>query len=186
MEQETKILLFEYTIFRLIEWLSKVAPNVKVASHFSRLASLKFLFLVSAIKVPTHSAETGASEYTDLLDVFGDYLAMQYGPVESDIYSAMATRQTHNYTFGTRALSGSATLQAFDTLPEVLKSRVDRSIKMMYSVNPQIILCDPFQLVNITHKWEAWQNAIFRAEWFGRSSEPMSIESIRNSHPYYA
>lgn len=186
MEQETKILLFEYTIFKLIEWLRAVAPRMDVATHFSRLASLKFLFLVSAIKAPTYSEDTGASGWTDLLDVFGNYLAMQYGPVEMEIYTAMATKQTKNYFFGNRVLSGTATENSFDTLPIDLKNRVDHSICTMRNVNPDIITYDPFRLVEITHKWEAWQLAISTAEWFGRRSEPMSVESIRNSQQYYA
>lgn len=185
MDKETKILMFEYAIFKLIGWLRAVAPNADVASHFSRLASLKFLFLVSAIKVPTYSPETGTMGYTDLLDVFDSFLAMQYGPVEIDIYSAMATRHTRNYTFGNRELNGNPTEESFNALPPLLKERVDQSIAAMSNANSSIILYDPFMLVNITHKWQAWQNAISLAEFFGRSSEPMSVESIRNSTPYY-
>jgi len=180
MDKKTKILLFEYAIHRLIEWYKSVCPNHKdtLPSHFSRLASLKLLFLVSAVK-------DSENNNSDLLDVFDNFCAMQYGPVEVDVYTAIVMRETSNYTFGNRTLTIKTETPNFSQLDNECTRRVDKAIAVIRNINPRLILNTPFQLVEITHKWYAWQSAMDTAEWFGKASEPMSTESIRNSNPFY-
>ena len=47
-----KILQFEYAIHKLIEWYNQavVNPEQTIYNHFTRLTSLKLVFLMSAIK----------------------------------------------------------------------------------------------------------------------------------------
>ena len=93
-----KILLFEYLVYRLIEWYQKVVSDQKyIQKHFSRLTALKLLFFVSTIK-------DGENENSDLLDIFNNFCAMQYGPVESDIYAAIVKEKTRLYKFGVHEL----------------------------------------------------------------------------------
>lgn len=180
MNQCSKILLFEYTIHQLIEWYKEVCPDADrlLCSHFSRLASLKLLFLVATVQDKrTHSG--------DLLDIFDNFCAMQYGPVEVDVYSAIVRKETSYYNFGNRMLSLKSEKTDFTSLCIEFTNRVDNAIEVLRNINPILILNTPFQLVEITHKWYAWQSAMDTAEWFGKGSEPMSTESIRNSTPYY-
>ena len=96
--KDDKILLFEYLVYRLIEWYKDVVSDSHyINKHFSRLTALKLLFFVSTIK----DTENGNK---DLLDVFNKFYAMQYGPVEIDIYTAIVEGKTKLYTFGVHEL----------------------------------------------------------------------------------
>ena len=176
-----KILKFEYVIHQLIKWYMDVFPISKTMaySHFTRLVSLKLLFLVSAIKDPYNK------EDNDLLDLFNNYCAMQYGPVEIDVYSDIVNKKTRRFTFGNYSLEDKDLTYSFEELDENTKQRIDRAIELVKLRNPQLITFRASQLVNVTHKWNAWKNAMGLAEWFGKGSEKMSVESIRNSVPFY-
>lgn len=174
---ENKILLFEYAIHKLMEWHKEAVSMSDIESHFTRLASLKLLFLLSATK-------DLQNEGRDLLGVFDNYCAMQYGPVEVDVYAAIVYKKTNFFDFGNYAIIIKATPD-FSALSTQLKEQVDRGITILKSLNPRLISLRASQLVNITHKWAAWRMAIGAAELLGRGSEKMSVESIRNSLPFY-
>lgn len=174
---KNKILLFEYAIHRLMEWRKEVMPGSDIESYFTRLTSLKLIFLLSATK----DMQNGGK---DLLTVFDKYCAMQYGPVEVDIYSAIVYKKTSFFDFGNYALIEKKTPD-FSSLPESLKNQVDRGIVILKSLNPRLISLRASQLVDITHKWAAWRIAIGTAELLGQGSEAMSVESIRSSQPFY-
>lgn len=174
---ENKILLFEYAIHKLMEWHKEAVSESNIESHFTRLASLKLLFLLSATK----DSQNGGR---DLLGIFDNYCAMQYGPVEVDVYAAIVYKNTIFYDFGNYAIIKKATPN-FSALSDQLKTQVDRGIAILKSYNPRLISLRASQLVNITHKWSAWRMAIGTAELLGRGGEKMSVESIRNSLPFY-
>ncbi len=174
---ENKILLFEYAIHKLMDWHKETVSESNIESHFTRLASLKLLFLLSATK----DLQNGDQ---DLLGIFDNYCAMQYGPVEVDIYAAIVYKKTSFFDFGNYAIIQKATPD-FSALSTQLKDQVDRGITILKSFNPRLISLRASQLVNITHKWAAWRMAIGTAELLGRGSEKMSVESIRNSLPFY-
>lgn len=189
MEQTTKIRMFEYAIFKLVEWFKEIEPQKNVTLHFSRLVSLKLLFFISAIKKSSNIGNldnaSRTNESLDLLDIYENFYAMQYGPVEIDIYTAIVTNQTQNYIFGNHSLKGTPNISAFNCLPQNLKDRIDESIIQLREINPNIVSYAPFKLVELSHKWDAWQNAMATAELFGRGRERMSVESIRNSSQFY-
>lgn len=173
----TKILLFEYAIYKLIEWRKEVLPEDDIKNFFTRLASLKLIFLLSATK-------DELTENEDLLDIFDNYCAMQYGPVEIDIYSAIVYKQTSFYDFGNNCLSYKVPID-FRQLSTELQRKVDRRIDILKKLNPNLTLLKASQLVDITHKWSAWRNAMGQAELLNKNSEKMSVESIRNCRPFY-
>lgn len=189
MEQTTKIRMFEYAIFKLVEWFKEIEPQKSVTLHFSRLVSLKLLFFISAIKrspdICNQANTQETNESSDLLDIYENFYAMQYGPVEIDIYTAIVTRQTQNYIFGNHSLKGAPNINVFNCLTQNLKNRIDESITRLRELNPNIVSYTPFQLVELSHKWDAWQNAMAAAELFGRGRERMSVESIRKSRQFY-
>lgn len=179
MYSDSKIQTFEYAIYKMIEWFKQVVSPKEEdwKYHFSRLASLKLLFFISALK-------TDADPNSDMLDIFDNFCAMQYGPVEVDIYSAIVAQKTKFYSFGNRELTIKAET-VFGTMDRENKTRVDRAISKLREINPKLISCQSSQLVNITHKWDAWQIAMATAQLYGKGSEPMSKESIRLSTPFY-
>lgn len=180
MEKDDKILLFEYVVSRLIEWYSERVPNSQnINTHFSRLTALKLLFFVSTIK-------DMKDENRDLLDIFDKYCAMQYGPVEIDIYTAIVKEETKLYRFGVRGLVKiSEDRNIFNQLEDRAKTRVDHAISLLKDKNSRIIYLSAFQLINISHKWDAWQNAMSMALMLGKRCEHMSITAIRENRQFY-
>lgn len=180
MNKTDKILLFEYIVYHLIEWYKKVvSSNHDIKKHFSRLTALKLLFFVSTIKDTERGNE-------DLLDIFNKFCAMQYGPVEIDIYTAIVEDKTQLYKFGVHELIvNSQDYTIFDSLDSKDKIKVDRAIMLLKSRNPKIISYPASILINISHKWDAWQNAMFIASMLGRRSENMPINSIRENRQIY-
>ena len=175
-----KILLFEYLVYRLIEWYREVVSDPqRINKHFSRLTALKLLFFVSTIK----DTENGGK---DLLDVFNKFYAMQYGPVEIDIYTAIVDGKTQLYKFGVHELIVNSENNAiFDLLNNQDKNRIDRAIMLLKNRNPKIISYPASTLIDISHKWEAWQNAMSLASMLGRRCENMPTNSIRENRQFY-
>ena len=178
---EEKIILFEYLVHRLIKWYEEIESNKRNANkHFTRLTTLKLLFFVSTIKDNNNN---------DLLDIFNNFCAMQYGPVEIDIYTAIVKNSITKYKFGNQELFVmNHDDKYFDTIISDLTNktdRIDKAISLLKIKNPNIILYPASLLINISHKWEAWQEAISIAAMLGKRSENMSIESIRNNRQFY-
>ena len=175
-----KILLFEYLIYCLIKWYKDaVSNNRHLNKHFSRLTALKLLFFVSAIK----DTENGNK---DLLDIFNKFYAMQYGPVEIEVYTAIVEGRTQLYKFGVHELIvNSQDNTIFDSLNVQDKSRIDKAIMLLKNRNPKIISYSASMLINISHKWAAWQNAMSVASMLGRRCEDMPINSIRENRQFY-
>ncbi len=175
-----KILLFEYLVCRLIEWHKEVVFNQQyINKHFSRLTALKLLFFVSTIKDTENSN-------SDLLDIFDNFCAMQYGPVEIDIYTAIVNEETKLYKFGVHELvETSQDNTIFQSLELRDKNRIDRSISLLKDKNSKIISYPASLLIDISHKWDAWQNAMSIASMFGRRCEYMPTESIRENRQFY-
>lgn len=177
---EKKTLQFEYAVHKLMEWYKQTVSNPEqtIYRHFTRLTSLKLIFLMSATKDPLN-------ENRDLLNVFNNYCAMQYGPVEVDVYSAIVYKNTQYFNFGNYELTIKKTPDSFKGLSDEEKTRIERAIDLLKQHNSNLISLRASQLVNITHKWDAWFSAMSIAEWYGKGSEKMTTESIRNSRPFY-
>lgn len=114
---------------------------------------------------------------------------MQYGPVETDIYSAIVKGKTQIYKFNNRTIeiskSGGDISNMFNGLSKETCCSIDNAIKLLRDRNPQIISYPATKLVNITHKWQSWQNAMWMADISGSRQFPMTVESIRKDTPYY-
>ena len=175
-----KILLFEYLIYCLIEWYKDAfSHNKHLNKHFSRLTALKLLFFVSTIK-------DTENDNKDLLDIFDNFCAMQYGPVEIDIYTAIVDGKTQLYQFGVHELIVNSQDNAiFDSLNLQDKNRIDRAIMLLKNRNSKIISYPASILIDISHKWDAWQNAMSIASMLGRRCENMPINSIRANRQFY-
>lgn len=180
MNPKDKISLFEYIVYRLVEWYKEVVSNdqEKIDRHFSRLTTLKLLFFVSSIK-------DEQNDNKDLLDTFDKFYAMQYGPVEADIYTAIVHSKTEKYALGTRKLEERMPTMDFNKLDDALINDVDNAIDLLKKKNPQIISYNASRLINISHKWDAWKNAMAVANILGKGSEPMSIADIRANQQIY-
>lgn len=179
-----KILAFEYLVSRLIEWYrNSISSSAEVLPpHFSRLSILKLLFLTAAVK----NDEIKGLKNQDLLGIFDKFCAMQYGPVEIDVYTAIVKGYTQIYKFDNNSIKIIRAIgDYFNGLDASLKESIDNSIALLISKNKNIVKYSATQLVNITHKWQSWQNAMWLANLSGTRQEAMTTESIRKDTPYY-
>ncbi len=153
-----KIQYFEYIVSKLIEWYEeevKEESGESFEKHFSRIVVMKLLFFVAAVK-----NEKGE----DLLDIFNDFYAMQYGPVEGEIYTAMVKGKLEYYSFPVypkpeleiKKESSSPTFEDDG-------GRVVAAIEALKKKNKELILYSSLQLVELTHKWTCWKRAYSRA-----------------------
>lgn len=182
-QDAAKILAFEYLVYRLTEWYKEVTPLTEnMTSHFSRLSVLKLLFLTAAIKDDT----IDDVNKKDLLGTFNKFCAMQYGPVEIDVYSAIVNDTLSIYRLSNKSIEVKRDVdRAFNNLSDALRQSIDNAIRILRSKNANIIRCNATQLVNITHKWQSWQNAMWLANISGNRQSPMTIDSIRKDMQYY-
>lgn len=182
-QNTTKILAFEYLVYRLTEWYKEVTPLTEnMTSHFSRLSVLKLLFLTAAIKDDTIDDVNNK----DLLGTFNKFCAMQYGPVEIDVYSAIVNDTLSIYRLSNKSIAVKRDVdRAFNNFSNALRQSIDNAIHILRCKNANIIRYNATQLVNITHKWQSWQNAMWLANISGNRQSPMTIDSIRKDMQYY-
>lgn len=182
-ENTDKIIAFEYLVYRLIEWYNTTISSTNVMPpNFSRLSVLKLLFLTAAVKDET----IDNIDEKDLLGTFDRFCAMQYGPVEIDVYSAIVNDTTQIYRFGNNSIEAkSSTYSIFNNLSEPIRVSIEKAIEILRAKNPYIVGYNATQLVNITHKWQSWKNAMWLAEIAGNRQSPMPTASIRKDVQYY-
>ncbi len=182
-ENTNKILAFEYLVYRLIEWYKEATSSTtELPSHFSRLSILKLLFLTAAIKDDT----VADVNKKDLLETFNNFCAMQYGPVEIDVYSAIVNDTLSVYRLGNKCIAvKSVNHDIFNRLTEETRKSIEKAVNLLRSRNANIIRYNATQLVNITHKWQSWQNAMWLANLSGIRQSPMPTDSIRKDMQYY-
>lgn len=183
MQKTNKILAFEYLVYCLIKWYNECMSSTNVIpSHFSRLSVLKLLFLTAAVKDNT-IADVNKK---DLLGTFDKFCAMQYGPVEIDLYSAIVNDTLFVYRLSNKCIEvKSVNHNVFDSLTEETRRSIENAVNILRSRNADIIRYNATQLVNITHKWQSWQNAMWLANISGNRQSPMPTDSIRKDMQYY-
>lgn len=172
LQQEKKRYLFEYLVFLLKQWRDEQYPNFNEA--FSKLKLHKILFLVAAVKATSQSHP--------LLEVFNNFYALPYGPVELDIYDSMNGNAFKRIKFeGNNCKSNDLDDCYFEDLNNAQKQAMIKAIRAIRDMGADYITKDPFELVDITHKWTSWQVAMQVAEMLGNKRELMSTEDIINS-----
>lgn len=179
-KKNDKVLYFEYTIYKLSEWVKKHNPSFTHPEFvFTKLKALKLLFFVAAVD----SSESNHK----LLDIFNKFYAMPYGPVESDIYNSILLKHTKYYNILDRGtiIKIDAQKSIFDDIDENIKKIIENNIELLLEKNPKIIDLPPYKLVDISHKWSAWINSMSIANIFGKKSELMTISDIINSSKFY-
>ena len=164
--------LFEYFVVQLDTWRKEVSKTI--ANPFSKLQLQKLLFLISA--------QDATIQSHPMLDMFDRFYALKYGPVEMDIYDAMTQGTFESLNFGERSCQiNSEKTNFFDSIPEGQRVMVDDAINSLRKRKPDYILKDPFELVEITHGWSAWQIAMMMAKMSKSNMERMTTSDICNS-----
>ncbi len=169
-----KIYAFDYMITLLNEWREAFNTG-NTCRVLSKLSVLKLLFFFFAPK------KDGGE---DLLNVFDNFHALPYGPVESDIYNAIQNDCLPSYIVSDRMIQPKNTMT---NLPYNVEDFDDirRAVNELRHTNESLIKLNAFELVEITHKWESWKQSINFAKLMDMSSYKMTVEPIRNDRNKY-
>lgn len=167
---EEKKAYFEYLIDKLSQ------ENGGCFKDFTTLKLIKLLFLAVGI--------SSTDEKKGLTEIFDKFVAMPYGPVESDIYTAIQTDALAKYKI-TSSQCSIKNPYANTTLNTNQKKDIDDAIVLLLKRNPYILRCQPFELVDITHKWSCWRICYDIA--LGNNKHSIGIPSgmIQRSVKYY-
>lgn len=169
--QRSKKNAFEYFVICLDKWRKDVNPSL--CHPFTKLQLHKLLFLASSIGAFVDSHP--------MLDVFNKFYALQYGPVEIDIYHMMVNNGFTNIQFKGNDCVITNSSDIIENVEINYKTTIDAAIESLRNKNENYVIIPPFQLVEITHGWTVWQVANSLASIFDSKMEPMNTFDIINS-----
>ncbi len=168
---EKKVLAFDYMLTLFKDWHQEITFSGIDFTSLSRLSVLKLLFFASAPK--------DDKDESNLLEIFDQFYALPYGPVESDLYTAIKKGELPNYDVKERSIIIKNESPLHEGLDTETKSLIDTEIEQLKSKNPTLIIKSAFDLVDISHQWESWQTAYGFAQFLGKQSYQMTPESIK-------
>ena len=161
---------FEFFVLCLEKWKKEEQITY---SPFSKLQLHKLLFLASSI----NSTDTNH----EMLDIFNEFYALKYGPVEIEIYNFMAENTFYNIKFvGNDCITDNLCEEKLN-ISDADKSIIQKAVNDLRSINKDYVNMTPFQLVDITHQWTAWKISYEYAELCNKKREKMTEESIIGS-----
>jgi len=171
-----KVESFEYLLYKLLEWQEQESGNKD--NDMSVLKALKLLFLVSAVDTHKNSQNT-------LLDSpFDNFVAMPYGHVESDVYSAIKNKQLKNVVINNQKTE----IQNLDVLKSLnngTTTLIDVAVEKLKTINKGLINLSSFDFVELSHRWYSWQKNYRIARNNNTYSHPISIDEIKSEIKLY-
>lgn len=177
-----KIRCFDYLVYRIITKNMSEVPNVQQIKEtmqlkeFNKLKLLKLLFFVSTIR---------QDDGNDLLDIFGNFYAMPYGPVESDVYNDLSEMPHFVFEGNTLNIKDGVVDFNFDDIRRARRDKIDKAINTLYSKNSKIFSMPTFDLVELSHKALAWKTIFESALRSGCQSKKMPVELIKETTIFY-
>lgn len=116
-----------------------------------------------------------------MLDVFNNFYAMPYGPVELDIYESMKKNEFEHIKFN--GIECQPYFQNFDvsSIDPSYKQDIDHAVQSLKEVGFDYLSAPVYDLVEMTHKWSAWRIAMDISKISGSRQERMTAEDIYNS-----
>lgn len=169
-----KIFAFDYMLSLFEQWYKEEGKGTMNFQNCSKLSVLKLLFLAAVPK---------REDSKDLLDVFDNFHALPYGPVESDIYNAIQDKKLPSYIVTERSITKKENVMLPYKIEDYIS--IKDAVNALKEKNKHLILLNAFALVEITHKWESWKQSINFAKLMEMSSYKMTVESIRNDRNKY-
>ena len=176
--KDTKLKYFEYFLSVLLDISDKKENN-----DFSILKVQKLLFLTVAI-------DSGKDKANVLINkIFDNFVAMPYGHVESDIYSAIRHKKFEFFTI-TSSKTELIGEKQFDVnsldLDISKKTSIDLAIKNLLKENKSLLEESPFNLVELSHQYKSWRKYFREANLMGINSLPIpSIEIIEEDKYFH-
>lgn len=174
-----KNLLFEYLVFRLDEWKKDIEKRNEKVPAFTKLRLQKILFLVCAWNVENTNRK--------LLNIFNQFYALPYGPVEIDIYDAMKNNKIFQHISfnGNECIYSKFEPSVFISISSRSRKWIDEAVDNFIKNDRKYLTMPVFDLVELTHKWTVWQIAMQYAKLCGHNREKMtSLEIIESKKCY--
>lgn len=162
---------FKYIVFKILEW-HKEKIGKEDLSSFSRIKIMKLLFFVSSV--------TSKNYPNGLLDIFDNFYAMSYGPVESDIFNSITIGNYDEWFHISNKIitKGEFFNEIINEISDEYKNIIDISISLLKDINDDIITYTPFELIELSYKWDSWRDTITIVKELDRISEKMKIKQI--------
>lgn len=171
----SKRLLFEFLVCELDKWRLEI--HLERTNLLTKLRLQKILFFVSTIYA--------TRQRHILLDVFNNFYALPYGPVELDIYDSMNKNDFLYISIVGNNCIVKNTEKDFSVLNEEYKEIIIQSIAYLKDKYSNYLFRPAFELVDLTHRWSAWQIAMECAKVLGHNKAKLSTEDILNSTKFY-
>lgn len=145
---------------------------------FPKIKAMKLLFLASAPK------KDGGE---DLLDIFDNFYAMPYGPVEIDVYNAIQEDKLPSFSVKYRSIEPREGAEPYNAkrYNGKIYHRVRNAVNALREKNENLVLLKSFELVELTQRWHAWSRAMEFAEFMERLCAKMPVDSIRESYKVF-
>jgi uncharacterized phage-associated protein len=169
----TKQMAFEFFCHQIYAWYTSNRETEK--NDLSVLKVMKLLFFISAFKREDNS---------DLLDIFNNFQAMTYGPVELDIYNDLPQINSKSSISINREFLTLKDGDIQDSDGTELDS-VNKSIYEFRTRFPEFVTLEAFKLVDISHRWSCWARSYDTATLEGRGLWPIDVQSIREDKQYF-
>lgn len=176
---------FNFMLSLFVEWRMATMNEDEGTAlrYFSKLHVLKLLFLAASVR--ERDVNPNSENQEDLLDIFS-FVALPYGPVETDIYDMMLGGQINNYFVGDRFSERLEEQIDFSTvLDEQQRQQIRNSVDLLRRINDNLITMSAFELVDVTHRWESWDKAFRFAKFLGQNSHPMAQADIQHDSSRY-
>ncbi|RZK49433.1 MAG: DUF4065 domain-containing protein [Pedobacter sp.] len=164
-EQAPHIKVFEYFLFKLYEWTKEF--NSEANNDLSVLKSQKLLFFTVAASLSDEPENILAT------NIFKDFKAYQFGPVEETIYLHLKENSNSlsnsvltfsNLTLNFEESTFSSTLDSIKRYSQkdlTLFNQVDKSLSKLKDFNANLVSYSAFHLVELSHQWKCWINAFY-------------------------
>lgn len=164
-----KLNSFEYLVSKLVEWYKEAFGTIE-GNDLSKLKVFKLHFFVTAI--------SATNDDEGLLQIFGDFHALPYGPVESVIYSHL---NELNYFRITNSCVEVIKIFNDDFIESIAyKDLIDRSIEHLKVQNFKLIKASAFDLVELSHSWTCWSLVFNYAKSKGKFASKIPEELIQH------
>lgn len=170
-----KIILFEYFLKKIVEWYCKY---YQISWEEFNSHSENDLSKLKVIKLHFFSCSTTESA----LEIFDTFHAMPYGHVESDVYKKLDELQFCIITNRKLIIKNISSFKEY--LPESYNI-IDDSVEKLIKANPALITIDPFELVELSHRWFSWRYNFHNARLKGDYSKRISKDLILKEEKIY-
>lgn len=168
MKKENKLLCFEYFLSLLF---TKCPEN-----QISKLKAMKLLFFtVVALKEENN--------WKLLDEVFPNFYAMPYGPVESDIYNEMQNMRFFSIE-ESKCICPKNITPNFELI-ETDKKIIEESVESLYENHRALFTMSAFDLVELSHRSDCWKIAYNQAREAGLYSIAIPIGMIKKSKIFF-